>query len=497
MNPALANRTGLGASFKGLGLYLLHDKRDDDGVQPDRQTHNRVGFTETRNLPTDDGDRAWKLMIGTVNRADELKRLAGVKATGRKLEKPVLHYSLNWHPDERPTREQMTAAVESSLAALGLAEHEALIVQHTEMDHSHVHIMVNRVHPETGVAAKLSNSRLTLDKWADQYERDHGNIVSPNRKEKYDARARGENAPAKRQWLPHDEWMQKKAEAKARAAAWRHLTEQNDALWAEQKQEGKDFRAGLYRQTRQQAAAARLNMRGHYKDQWRKLYASQNADMRGLDGIRSDSDAIRFINGRADLLKLGIERMVTDEAKVSSTEMTTAGFRSEVDRRLVAMKTSRRTGVLKEIVQAAHTDQKEALGHNVRIAQDQASAGHWRDYMLALHGFQARQHQLRNILRIKHGFDPKPMKSFEPRPENPMPEPREVRAVRIISEKAMPQISGLTNAPAPGLHPPGMNDAGRADLKRQADDLRKKWRQGRDGPGNGRERERFPGGEQD
>lgn len=493
MNPALANRTGLGASFKGLGLYLLHDKRPEhDGmfggdIPAHEQTAHRVGFTETRNLATDNGDRAWKLMIATASRADELKAAAGIKATGRKLEKPVLHYSLNWHPDERPSKEQMTAAVEASLKALGLEEHEALIVQHTEMDHSHVHIMVNRVHPETGIAAKLSNSRLALDKWADQYERDQGNIVSPNRKEKYDKRARGENAPAKRQWLPHDEWMQKKAAARARAVAWSDFEQEHDALWADQKQHGAAFRAGLYRHTRQEAAAARLAMRGHYKDQWRKLYTSQGADMRGLDGIRNDSDAIRFINTRADLLKLGIERMVTDDAKASGTELTTAGFRSEVDRRIVAMKTSRRTGTLREIVRAAHTDQKEALGHNVRIAQDQASAPHWHDYMLTLHDFHARQHRERNILRVTHGFDPKPMRSFETPQSPPTPEMREVRAVRITSDRAMPQISG----PAPGLHPPVPGgDLQRAALKRQADDLRRKWRQGRDDPGNERERER-------
>ncbi len=34
-----------------------------------------------------------------------------MKATGRKLERPVYAYSLSWHPDERPTRaEQMEAA---------------------------------------------------------------------------------------------------------------------------------------------------------------------------------------------------------------------------------------------------------------------------------------------------------------------------------------------------------------------------------------------------
>ena len=34
-------------------------------------------------------------------------RLAGVAATGRKLEKPVCHYSLSWAKDEKPDRQEM------------------------------------------------------------------------------------------------------------------------------------------------------------------------------------------------------------------------------------------------------------------------------------------------------------------------------------------------------------------------------------------------------
>ena len=47
---------------------------------------------------------------------------------GRKLEKPVCHYSLNWAPDETPDRQEMSRAVDESLKALGLEKHQALIV---------------------------------------------------------------------------------------------------------------------------------------------------------------------------------------------------------------------------------------------------------------------------------------------------------------------------------------------------------------------------------
>ena len=52
-----------------------------------------MAWTDTRNLPTSRGDRAAAVMAATAAAAPELKRLAGVVARGRKLEKPVCHYS--------------------------------------------------------------------------------------------------------------------------------------------------------------------------------------------------------------------------------------------------------------------------------------------------------------------------------------------------------------------------------------------------------------------
>jgi len=45
-----------GASFKGAALYYLHDKQAN--------TNERVAFTQTVNLPTNDPDRAVAHMMG-------------------------------------------------------------------------------------------------------------------------------------------------------------------------------------------------------------------------------------------------------------------------------------------------------------------------------------------------------------------------------------------------------------------------------------------------
>ena len=152
---------GLGRSFAGVAAYCLHDRREPGEPQP--ESAERVEWTETRNLPTSRGDRAAAIMAATAEAAPELKRLAGASAVGRRLEKPVCHYSLSWAKDqyEVTDRQEMQRAVAESLTTLGLETHQALIVAHGD-GHPHVHVIVNRVDPESGKAATLSRSKLRL-----------------------------------------------------------------------------------------------------------------------------------------------------------------------------------------------------------------------------------------------------------------------------------------------------------------------------------------------
>ena len=66
--------------------------------------------------------------------------------------------------------------MDGSLEVLGLEGHEALIVAHEDTRHPHVHVIANRVDPETGKAATLGNSKLRLSRWAEGYEREQGRI---------------------------------------------------------------------------------------------------------------------------------------------------------------------------------------------------------------------------------------------------------------------------------------------------------------------------------
>ena len=74
-------------------------------------------------------------------------------------DKPVQHFSISLRPGEHLSREQWETVVDTTLRDLGLQGHQALIVAHRDKAHEHIHIMVNRVHPET---------HLAWDRWQDR-----------------------------------------------------------------------------------------------------------------------------------------------------------------------------------------------------------------------------------------------------------------------------------------------------------------------------------------
>lgn len=171
MVPRIGDR---GHSFKGAGLYFLHDKQ--------AKTKERVAWTYIHNIPTNDPDKAFRFMAYTAMHADMLKRQAGVKATGRKATKgPVYTFSLAWAPHQNPDKQTMLEAAFTTLGLLDLEEHEAVFVAHNDTAHPHVHVICNLVHPETGKTKVVSYDRLTMSQWAEGVERTDGEIMCEQR----------------------------------------------------------------------------------------------------------------------------------------------------------------------------------------------------------------------------------------------------------------------------------------------------------------------------
>ncbi len=62
---------------------------------------------------------------------------------------PIDHWVLSWPPDERPTVEQAREAVKIFIQHCGLKGHQVIWGLHDDTENLHVHIAINRVHPET------------------------------------------------------------------------------------------------------------------------------------------------------------------------------------------------------------------------------------------------------------------------------------------------------------------------------------------------------------
>lgn len=206
--------TSKGKSFKGAGAYFLHDLK--------AQTAERVAFTHTENMLTDDPEVALKVMAWTAEHARELKEISGQKLTGRQAENPVYTYCLAWAPDQNPNQAHMVEFGRRSLKALGLADHEAVFVAHNDTDHLHLHVIANRVHPETGLMAKMSQDRIALSRLAQSYEQETGQVycharVANNEKRQQGAWVKAEKAVRQTETAEYQEKRAARIEAQRQA----------------------------------------------------------------------------------------------------------------------------------------------------------------------------------------------------------------------------------------------------------------------------------------
>jgi hypothetical protein len=262
-----------GSSFKSLTNYLVEQKE-------------RVAWTHSLNCANDDVLSVVNEMYSTFSQAELLKEHAGVHAGGSVVDKPVKHISLNWHPDENPTREEMIAAAESFLKHMGWEEHQALLVAHNDKAHSHVHIELNRIHPETGKALSDGFERRRASDWGLDYEREHGLVRCQQRELDHAERT---PSPTRETWeqlrdaerkFDRDEKAERERaegylgrddrDKVIQAHEWQllkaHQRAEREAHFAEGKTAFKEVRDQIYRTVREE-----------FRFEWSELYAAKRA----------------------------------------------------------------------------------------------------------------------------------------------------------------------------------------------------------------------------
>lgn len=296
-----------GKSFSGLANYLTHD--------PDQaKTADRVAWTHTLNCANDDVPCAVNEMVWTARNAEILKMEAGVRAGGRETENPVKHFSLNWAPNQSPTREQMIEATEDFLRHMGWDGHQAVLAAHNDKTHAHVHVMLNVVHPETGLHLNDDFERRRAQKWCLLHEWENGRIYCEERLKNPEER---EPSPPRPVWTAFEkrreefERAEKGLENQAPillgdgenpkfdlvTAEWKILKENQRAERKEFFADGKiifsELRKSIYREVREE-----------FSDRWFDYYDARRAggDKEALADIKAQLliDQKAVLDGRRD-----------------------------------------------------------------------------------------------------------------------------------------------------------------------------------------------------
>ncbi|MBA3034688.1 MAG: relaxase/mobilization nuclease domain-containing protein [Gammaproteobacteria bacterium] len=141
-----AKRNDGNSSFSTLGKYLVSEKLDKETgeiVRDARDVHVETNC----------------LSVNTA--AAEMRAVA--EMNGR-VNDPVYHAVISWREGEQPNDKQMMDAARQAQAAIGMDGHQFVYAIHRETDNHHVHMMVNRVHPDTHKAVYPDRDFYKLDK---------------------------------------------------------------------------------------------------------------------------------------------------------------------------------------------------------------------------------------------------------------------------------------------------------------------------------------------
>lgn len=115
------------------------------------KTSSRSGFGGALRYITDPEKGeilALRNLTGTT--ASALAARMETVASASRAKKPGWHLIVSWDPTDTPTHDEMRMAAVRLLTRLGLAEHQAVVAAHHDRPHAHMHIVVNRVHPNHG-----------------------------------------------------------------------------------------------------------------------------------------------------------------------------------------------------------------------------------------------------------------------------------------------------------------------------------------------------------
>lgn len=418
INPS----SGGGHSFKGLNAYCSHD-------QDQAPTSERVDWIEARNIATNDPAHAWKVMAATAQAQNELKAAAGVRAGRASKHGPVMHVVLSFDKDEPTDPESMQTAADEFLSRLGADpakmrgkskpkrrqfadEHQVMMYAHSDTGNAHLHLMINRVHPETGLNLPSNNDQIKAQKWALDYSKRHGTEhKTPARSENMADRDAGEYVKANRR-KPRNLYELEKAvepvndnsrftalkeqQAKKDAALalrGRNLAKTQAAAMDRITAAHKKREATINRSTQTQINKARSAIREEFRPDWSALRKDQTKERKLFDELEKSffgrlSNTAKITgdlwkNDRSGLLKrvFGVSRNAASrrEAFEQGQERSQKALQRRHDKAVSEEKKTIKDAQSEKLAQnrAVYLSERDHLKKS-HVVQDQALKQDWK-----------------------------------------------------------------------------------------------------------------------
>lgn len=163
-----ARRGDGGSSFGALAEYIMRDEIDQDTGEIQREiTGFEMGDAEQEHIRElslkQDGGRA-SIETNCLSLRTAGAEMKAVADMNGRVKDPVYHAVLSWRAGEQPSNEQMFEAGREAMKAISMEGHQYVFAAHRDTDNHHLHMMVNRVHPETEKAIYPDRDFYKLDR---------------------------------------------------------------------------------------------------------------------------------------------------------------------------------------------------------------------------------------------------------------------------------------------------------------------------------------------
>jgi hypothetical protein len=196
-------------------------------------------------------------------------------------------------------------------------------------------VIVNRVNPENGLAAKLSNDHLVLSRWAEAYEREHGKIRCEERVENNRKRREGQFVKDRRSL---DKAAHHRARRQRLKAAFQRRAAESKNLSAYQKGQ----RQFLYDEKERRIADRRQQVRDANRPKWAALFRRQATERKELQQAQRSAFA---------RLRYFIRHRSKSERGFLAGAVSAMFSRARLDKALAARQEGERKALAAEVTQ--------------------------------------------------------------------------------------------------------------------------------------------------